>query len=223
MTRTLWWLACLGACSSSSDGLSDAEYRDIAAIVGSGISTPARGGDLGTVGDGLLIARGSVPKGFTLGSDGAVTGERGGLTYRYDVMCLQPMANIARCDPPAQSAIVRVQWSGELAMSAFTGPIDRAAIWRLDNLATTMAIASGTSTLAAQQAVFPDRTYTVTASQDVMIFAEMPSKAMVGGAITATVVVDGTPVHAELSLADATLVLDGDHEFAIDLATGDIR
>lgn len=229
--RSLTWLSLgLGAVACGGDSLSSSEYDDIAAIVASGIATPDRGGDFGVAADALTLARGSLPKGFRLESDSTVTGARGPIVYHYEVSCLQAWG-LAACDPPAQSAIVRAAWSGELTMSAFVGPIDGTAVLRLDHLATPMAEVTGDSQLAAQQATFVDsaRSYSVATTTELLLFADMPSHFMMGGAFESSLEVAAPSgsytVKAELSMTGeptATLVLDGDHAYVVDLASGAI-
>lgn len=213
----------------SGDGLSSHEYDDVAAIAASSIASPQRGGTLGAIEDSLSIARGELPKGFVVEPDGIVRGTRGAITYRYQVLCQQPW--FAACDPPAGSAVVRAWWDGELAMSAFAGPVHREAIWRINGLTTEMALVTGTATGMEQQAAFPDGdAYHVIDTQDQMMFADMPGRDMRGGAVTAALTVETADgqfeIAAEMSLDGseaATLVLDGTHEYVVDLATGDVQ
>jgi hypothetical protein len=219
-------LALVVLVGCGGDGLSQHEYDDVAAIAASSIASPQRGGTLGGIEDALTIARGDLPKGFVLGSDGIVFGTRGELLYRYQVMCLQPM--LAACDPPARSVIMRGWWDGTLSMSSFTGPVHRETVWMIDGLDTEMAVVTGSSTLTSQRATFPDGdTYAVSDVQDQLMFADMAGRFMRGGAVTATLTVDDTfVVDVELGLDDggtATLRLDGTHEYLVDLATGDVQ
>lgn len=218
-------LCGLAACTTSV--VTSSEYDDLAAIVGSGVATPERAGDLGVVQDSLMLARGSLPKGFVIDKTGMVFGTRGDIFYRYRVDCLQPW-QLAACDPPAQSAVVRASWSGDLAMAAFEGAIERSAVLRLDYLATPMASVTGTTELAAQRATFDTgRTYRVSSASELMLFADMPSQAMMGGAAETALEVDVSgdryTVAAELQVTGgpvATLVLDDEHTYLLDLATG---
>jgi len=228
--KAIGLLATLAACTGS-DQLSPRQYDDVAAIVGSGIATPDRGGDLGAVSDSLLIARGDLPKGFLLAGDGSVTGSRGGIEYRYQVMCISTWdSSFAACDPPASSAVVQARWTGELSMSRFTGPMTRQGVWWLTHLDSPMGVVSGTSTLTAQMATFaePERSYWVTDDQDLLMFAEMSSMSMMGGSVSSAIDVrtEGATylVTAELQLdagPRATLTLD-DRTYTVDLDTGGV-
>ena len=221
----------LAACGSSE--LTDTEYRDVAAIVGSSVATPGRGGSVGASADSLTIARGEVPKGFTLDSSGVVSGNRDGMTYRYKVICLStwPSSSLAACDPPASAAIVDATWEGTLEMAAFTGPISRHAVFRLSNLASPMGIVTGTTTLDSQRAKFehPERFYDVTDTQDLMMLADMATHEMMGGELSAAITVElDRPylIDARVTINSdhsATLVLDDDHSYEIDLDTGNLR
>jgi len=217
----------LVGCSGSD--LTSTQYDDIAAIVGAGIATPDRGGDLGAITDSLTIARGDLPKGFFLNNDGSVTGTRGGIDYRYNVICLDVWgADLSACDPPASTAIVQARWTGQLDMAAFDGPMTRQGVWWLTHLNGPMGQAAGTTTLTAQSATFedPHRTYWVQDDQDLLMFADMASLDMMGGTVTSTIAVTTADadyiVAAELTLespANATLYLD-DRDYTVDLDTG---
>jgi hypothetical protein len=230
-----WTLALIGALVPSCADVWHSEYDDLAKIVGAGLATPDGGGDLGAIADTTMLARGIVPDGFT--SDGLVAqGKRWGVTYRYTVMCSDEFAKpLARCDWRTDRALVLASRSGELAMPDFTARLRDQGTWNITSVGSPIAFVSGSVATMSQEVDFLDRTYFVTDTGELKAFVDMARQDMMGGTIARRLEVeryddDGDwwrsfTIAAEvtiLSPGTASLALDVDHLYEVDLATGEV-
>ncbi|HEY0480436.1 MAG TPA: hypothetical protein VGD37_23110 [Kofleriaceae bacterium] len=244
----------IAACSSSSSTQppTGAEYDDTAQAIAS--STVTRqgdthgAGDIFAMADALSIARGRLPIGFALRSDGRIHGDHMGIDNSFVVTCKDAAgATLAKCDDTTDSATVDIKWTGNLMTPSFTAAIDREGMWTITGLKSATATFNGTSSFSLDTTVHSifhagvtsTDTFASTAGYDAITIATADHQ-ITGGSASFEVkghrTVTGTAmgahdvdksfdVTAELTFhADhtATLVLDGTQTFTIDLTTGKV-
>ncbi len=239
MARTLASVALvLAGCASN--GASDAEYDDVAQMLGLAFATPGGGGEVGTFADSAMLARGGMPGGFSP-SGGMMLGDHDGMAYRYAMYCKDATgAVLAACGSATASADVVAEWSGVQHAAACDATFDRNGAWTLTGLATASAGLSGSSGLT-EDAMFRTSTgvmmssYHLTAHEDLALQLDMSTLAVASGLshVTLDVVHDqrdmhGTDresysMHAHVMFDGhgCTLVLDDNRDYTIDLATGE--
>lgn len=247
----------LAACTSSSSSSTtqpptSADYEDTAQAISSSIVTGQGGtagaGDIIAMRDAMSIARGRLPIGFVLGSDGWIHGDHMGIDNSFMVTCKNAAGTVlAKCDATTDSATVAIKWTGNLDTPSFTASIDREGTWTITGLTTATATFSGDSSFSLDtkvtsifhQGVTATDTFDATASYKAITIATADRQVTGGSAsfeIKGHRTVTGTPmgkddvdksfdVTAAITFnADhtATLVLDGTQTFTIDLTTGKI-
>jgi hypothetical protein len=227
------------ACTSSNDHTPTAqEYDDLAQHVGSTTATGNGGGELASMQDALELSIGVMPLGLSLDLQGHVNGSRAGLTYDYQVTCTDAGGTkLATCGATTDKADVQVAWNGMLALPHLSATIDRKGHWTLAGLTTTTPRLDGDGSFTFDSDVTSildpgaHATYHLTydAHYDDVVFDA--SHAPVSGEIHYTVhaqhmdanssgAFDVDAVITFTGNGHADLVLDGDHHYTLDLATG---
>jgi hypothetical protein len=228
---------CAGDPALDTSPTSQEEYDDVAQAVGTSVARNT-GGDAASLTDATTIAVGVLPLGFTVDAEGSIGGDRFGFTYAYDVACWdQRDVPLDHCSHATDRAEVDAAWSGEIDLPRLQADAERTARWVFEDLQLDIAHVEGDSTLALDLAVQPadgpDRTYHFDYAaeyDDVMIFID--ERRVVGGviryAINAAKTIGGDQVSSfavdgELVFQPtgrALLVLDGEHQYDVDLSTG---
>jgi hypothetical protein len=226
------------ACSS---GPSDEDYDDVAASVGA-LTANDSGGEVGSMDDSVVAAEGGSPDGLTASGSGSYQGTRLGLEYQYDLTCLDASGQtLASCGENTDTAHVTVAWSGDLTLPRYSASISRAGDWTLAGLQSDVAQFDGHGTFTVDssfQAIYRDVTRTFHLDYDAQYDAvryRMASRAFEGGQITYQVHAERTrsgsrrdaeatfDIEAVITFASdgtATLTLDGDRTYQVDLASG---
>jgi hypothetical protein len=220
------------------------DYDDAAQAVGaSATGDNGGGGELGAMSDSASIAFGIVPLGLTATANGQINGNRLGLAYSFSITCEDVNGNtLAVCSPLTDRAEVDAAWNGTLDTRYLDAEVDRSGSWTLDGLQSNTITFDGQSSFsydATLQSIFrPGVTTSLSFDADAdydAVAIDGPTHDAIGGSATFDVsgrkVVTGTDadvdksfaVHAELEFhADrtATMTLDGDHSYTLNLATG---
>jgi hypothetical protein len=138
----------LSACANGTSAPSDDDYDAVASGLGA-MQTNETGGDVASMSDAIVLARGDLPFGLSIMASGAVRGLRGGLMYDYTLACSDVSGvAMASCDATTDSARVTVNWSGDLTLPWFQGSIDRTGDFRVTGLQSDIARIDGTSTFS---------------------------------------------------------------------------
>ena len=210
--RTILFAALAYGCASEST--SPPEYDDLARVLAVTIATPDGGGDVGAASDTATLALGEIPAGFV--GEGIVSGTHFGVDIVY--MAVRTAAGTT----------VIGQWTGDLAMTRWTGTISRNGTWRLVDGSLT-----GTSELELD-AMFPNVAYHISIIETVALAIDMTSRSITGGTIRSRVTEshDMVASHGTQSFSDVidaqvtfdqgiVLTLDDTHGYMIDPATGE--
>lgn len=238
--------ALLGCGESSSDVPTAAEYDDVAKSLGTFVAGNGESGEIRSIHDACDLAIGVVPFGLSLDASGSIGGNRFGLEYDYDVSCQDDTgADLALCDDTTDSAKVDVEWSGDLSIPpALMIAITRDGSWRLTDVSSGTASLSGDSHFEADASFVTD-TETREYHFDYMgkyeaLRIDLEPYRLVGGTIryaisadrreTGTaadggVVTSSFDIDAVLTFdaeGNATLVLDGQRTYDMNVATGSV-
>jgi hypothetical protein len=138
-------LLSLSACANGTTTPTNDDYDAVASGLGA-MQTNETGGDVASMSDAIVLARGELPLGLSIMASGAVRGVRGGLMYDYTLACsdIDGVA-MASCNATTDSARVTVNWSGDLTLPWFQGSIDRSGDFRVTGLQSDIARIDGTS------------------------------------------------------------------------------
>ena len=244
---TLGSLFATAACTSSHT-VTPAEYDDTAQAVGSTMVSGSGGGGSGggevaAMADVQLIARGNMPLGFTLGADGHIHGARLGLEYNYALTCKDSGGTtLPSCGTTTDKVDVSLTLSGTLITGALDAALQRSGTWTVTGLQSSTATFNGNGSFnfdATIRSVFrPGVVATYNFAYDASyaaILIDSGSHQAIGGSASfdasARHTVMGSHndsdvafnINAEISFhADhtASLVLDGDQRYSINLDTG---
>ncbi len=245
MKRITWITlsSAVAACSSSNQPTRE-QYDDTAQAIASTTATGGGGGDVASMTDSVAIALGGMPLGFSLQGDGHIRGNRLGVDYSYSIACKNLAgAVIAICDRTTNEASVDVSWSGSLQSPNLDATVTRDGTWTVTGLQTDTAAFSGASSFSFdttlrsifRPGVTATYSFDASASYAAVRIATQDHQVIDGTAsfdLTAQHMVTGTTnhdvdasfsVHAEITFhADrtATLVLDGDQQYTINISTG---
>jgi hypothetical protein len=244
LTLGLTSLLTVSACSSSSDhAVTREEYDDTAQAIGTTTSSGSGGGDVAAMADVMIMARGEMPLGFTLTADGHVRGSRLGLDYNYALTCKDTAGTtLALCGPTTDRVDVSLTLTGDLATSNLDASLSRQGSWTVTGMqsATTKFDGNGSFDFAAtirsvfRPGVVTTYNFAYDASYDGVLIDSASHQAIGGSAsfdASARHMVTGSNNNSDVTFAvaaditfkadhTATLVLDGDQQYSIDLTTG---
>jgi hypothetical protein len=239
------------ACSSSSDGDDDTgtsaasleDYDDVAQSMGVAIAWNDGGGDVGSLSDSTDLVVGVPPLDLTVKSAGEFGGIRAGLSYDYALSCSDVSgASLDACGLGTDSANVRVNWSGDLALPNFTASVDRSGDWQVSGVKSGVAQFAGSSDFsfdAKFQSSFRgiEREWKLSYSADyAAVKVQLLPRAVLGGSVHYAVNAERLAsshrgdsearfsMAADLAFSNtsATLTLDGSHAYAVDVHTGTV-
>jgi hypothetical protein len=236
-------LGSLGACAGTAKP-TDAEYDDTAQAIASTTSTGSGGGEVGSIADVMLLAKGTPLPGFALSGSGAVSGSHLGLTYDYAISCKDASGDaMAQCTNITDEVDAQVAWSGELTLPTLMASIDRTGDWTLTGLQAPTTKLDGSGSIAFDATVISIfRPVTTTYHLDAdagydALMIDTSTRLPVGGDIDYSVEASvmttdhdtGDDASSKFSLdavvgfapdGTATLTLDGDHVYTLDTQTG---
>jgi hypothetical protein len=239
MTKHTMMLMLFAACSSTPTA-SQEDQVQVAQVVGVSVATGAEPTAVDAV---LDLATGIVPRGMTIDGLGRFSGDHGGLTFSGTITCTDAGTDKpAPCSPATAMATVTGSWSGQLQTRRVAISATRTGTWTVSGLQTSTVTINGTSHIdvtsqfasasdsnhknlalaidATYQAVMIDRTSDLATGGDIQY-------AITGKRTHTTPALDGSQtftVDATLTFHpdhSATLVIDGNQKFDVDLDTGE--
>lgn len=243
MSKSTWFAGLIVVAVGCNSGPSDEDYDDVAASVGA-LTASDSGGDVGSMQDAVEASQGESVDGVTASGSGSISGERGGLSYEYELTCSNEGGDVlAVCDATTDTAHLTVDWSGELDLARFDASLSRSGDWTLSGIQSEVVTLNGVGSFDADssfQALFRDETRTLHLEYDASYDGVQISKSMrrpIGGTATFAVHMQRTRergsrnVEAEFDI-DAVvtftsdgvghLVLDGERSYVISLDDGSV-
>jgi hypothetical protein len=233
-------LAWLSGCVAAGDS----DLDDIAVAVGALVGNED-GGEVGSMGDCEEIAAGEVPAGLTASGDGSFEGPRGGLTYAYTVTCEDESGSpLGACDATTDTARYTVAWSGEIDLPriGYWASVSRTGSWTLTGIQSAATTLGGSGSFEMEsefEAIYRPVTRNFAlqydAEYDEVVIG--PLGVVQSGEITYEVhaqrrregrygtterELDVQVVVTFLGAGAATLVVDADRAYDLDLDTGEV-
>lgn len=228
----------MAACTDDAPPPTDAEYQEVAQAIG---ATTSQLGDGAALTVATQLATGVVPIGLRLDGTGRFSGDHFGLTYDYDVQCRTVLLEPVSCGALADTAVVDATWRGQLALPRWQASASHTGTWNLRGLSGAVTTVDGDARFALV-AAFASASAQNTKTLDLRYDAgydgveiDNATHALVGGSIHYAIEVTTThttpgrdaPTHHTIDAVvtftgggAATLVLDGDRRFTIDLYAG---
>jgi hypothetical protein len=229
------------ACADDQHEITDLEYDDVADHVAATTANPS-GGEVGSMRDALELAAGAMPLGLALAPDGHAVGARGGVGYDYALACADAAGVVLpACGTATARATVELVWSGTLDTPSLGADLSRHGRWQLSDLDAAPRLDGDAafafdsdvrSTLhtnretiyhlryqATYGAIALDGTGPASGSLHYLITAVHTGAGAAGASQ------DAFDVDAVLDFRGnclASLVLDGERPYVIDLVTGAI-
>jgi hypothetical protein len=222
--------ACTSSSSTSSGPTDDTQFDDTAQAIGHAAAN--RGGDVSAMADVMLVARGSLPAGFTASADGSIDGAAFGLDYQLSLTCKDAGGHeLAACDDSTDAAEASVAWSGRLDLPILFASIERDGTWSISGLSSDTATFDGDGSLSFDfETVNAKYHFDDEASYDGVLIDTATQKTVGGSmhyAIDASATRNGEDAsfHVDativfLSNGAAQLSLDDTHKYQLDLSTG---
>jgi hypothetical protein len=215
--------------SGGGDGTGTADvqrdYDDVASLLGQNLVA----GELAAMVDGVDMAYGRMPAGFTVTDHieyFTIVGIRGGLSVEYKLHCRDTIDALTVCNGLEDHAHVYPTYRG-------TG-VERRASWTVRNLTTqnVRITGDGWNNFAAQ---LDTGSYKLAVRDELAGVLLAPTPTMpTGGEVTLAINVERTRETADPATrtfvvaatirfgATATITLDGTQSYALDLATGTV-
>ena len=234
-------LCATTAGCDADDTPTQQDYDDVATAMSSALVTEDQG-DVASMDDVLLIAEGDTPSGMDQ-DDGTYVGGTASFEYRYRVECTDASGTALQvCDETTDEAAVDVEWSGTLSTTRYDTRVERTGSWSLSNIQSDLVTFAGTSSFelaSSFTALSRDvrRTYELSyaASYDELVY-DRTSAALTGTVrydVDAQRMADRGDSNVDASFSmdatltfhgdhTATLVLDGEYSYRIDIDTGEL-
>ncbi len=215
------------ACASDdgTHAVTDQQYDDLARHVGATTANPS-GGEIGSMQDALDLSVGVIPRGIAPSGDGHFGGARAGVTFDYRIACQDVHGNpLPACGAYTDRADVQVTWTGALVLPELSANVSRHGHWMLANLTTDRPRLDGDGSFTFDSQIRSTAYHLAYTAQydDVVFAAHVPVSGQVHYAIDASGpdgMFDADAVITFTGDGHASLVLDGDRAYLIDLATG---
>lgn len=228
----------MAACTDDAAPPTDAEYQQVAQAVG---ATTSQLGDGAALTVATQLVTGVVPIGLRLDGAGRFSGDHVGLSYDYDVQCRTVLLEPVPCGALADAAVVDATWRGRLELPRWQASASHTGTWNLAGLRGDVTTVDGDARFVLG-ATFASASAQNTKTLDLRYDAsydgvqiDNDTHALVGGAVHYAI--DMTTTHTTPGHDDrthhaidavvtftgggaATLVLDGDRRFTIDLYAG---
>lgn len=234
--------ALIGLAACGSDDPTVEDYNDVASAIAPMVVGDS--GDTAAMDDTLNAATGQVPANFNASGSGTLTGQRGSLSYTYNLNCQDDVgAAQTACDTQTDRATVDVTWNGELNTVRYQATVQRTGSWTLTDVTSPTATFSGNGTFDVQSEFQSfdgnrQRTYTLayTAAYNA-VQIDTTTRRPTGGGATFTIDTRRTAsnrfrdVEAEFTMTadvtfdaqgNATLVLDGDRTYNLATASDSV-
>lgn len=206
-------------------------------------SIDVNGGDAASFSEAVTLSFGTLPLGLSLSGDGSVHGTHLGLEYSYMLTCKLSSGISIACGPTTDQSTVAVTWSGSLSSAYVNAKVSRDGSWSVSGLQSSTATITGDATFsfdAQLDSIFQtgaSSTYSFDATANYnSVTVSTDSHLATGGSISYDIHADDKitaasgattqasfDVQAELTIhADqtASLTLDGDQNYTVDLETG---
>lgn len=226
--------ACGGDDDSTTDTPTESDYDDIAQSVAALVVTEDGDGDVKMMSDLHALSIGVEVDGASGGGDFEFA--RGGLSYRYDVSCG------GNCEPGDATVEASFRLNGDITLRRFQSEVDSNGSWTLSARGEDGATFNGGASFTTQSQVLTlggevRRSLYISAnSRYANVRFDADQLAPVQGSISYDLVIDRYAdgllrdvdarfeVSAVLSFRDggATLTLDGDREYLLELANGTV-
>jgi len=233
-----------GSTSQSNGAISDQDYEDVATAVGAIVVDPDKGGDVASLNISIDISIGVPPPGAILGGKGHYDMGIGGVSYAWDVNCLDAGGMATYCGPLTDSAEVTNSQSGKIDTLRYDATVEHSTSWKLSKILSGKPVIDGKgnatmsssfTTLLGRRSTNFEFTYDALYEQ---IILDPNSNMPIQGKITYSVNATrnaSTPyaekgstysVDAEVSFdgtQTASLQIDGKASFKLDLSTGEVK
>ncbi len=228
--------ASLIGCTDATTEPTDADYDQVAQSLGA--ASPSENNAVVVT---TQLAAGTVPIGLSLVTLGQFQGILFGVDFHLTVECRDAAGAAMACGDNTASASIDTAWSGELTLPNLHVAAMRSGTWTLSGLTTDRTTIDGGAQFTLESD-FTSVTQEVQRSLDVSadvdsdaVVVDDGSHRFVGGEIRYDVSATRTRTTPEgedsaaLSIdavvtfaadGSATLVLDGDHTYRLDAATG---
>jgi hypothetical protein len=215
------------ACASDDgmQAITDQQYDDLARHIGATTANPS-GGEVGSMQDAIDLSIGVLPRGISATGTGHFGGARAGVTFDYAITCQDVRGNpLPACGAYTDRADVQVTWAGALTLPALSADVSRHGHWVLANLTTDQPRLGGDGSFTFDSQIRSTAYHLAyTAHYDDVVFeAHVPVSGQIHYAIDASGPEGMFDVDAVITFTGdghASLVLDGDRTYLIDLATG---
>jgi hypothetical protein len=235
---------CALAGCSSNDTATEADYDDVAQSLSAVVSPGGggnQGGDVSAMQDSATVSLGTAGLSLSANASGKYTGHRAALDYEYTATCSDAAGAEQKCGSKTDSSTVKVDWSGELALTHLTAAVTRAGTWRLSDIQSGVATIEGDSNFSLDlelQSLFrtAQRSYHIEYDANyAAIKLDLTAQRIESGTVSYTIdaerTVSGTRRDSEAKFkmdgeltfdrdGGVTLTLDGDYKYAIDTTTG---
>jgi hypothetical protein len=206
-----------GGCASGD--ADESQYAEVARIMGAGLVTPDGGGELGAVADAALLAQDQMPPGFER-SGFVVQGQRGDVTHRYGVVCIDAAGlAMSTCGPSAARALVLASWTGPFETPTHRGTLRRGGSWTISDPWNPTSLVAGTTWLE-----YDAGTYQLEDTREMlMTLGEGYHVVSAGGIHAALIVRDGDApaqeIDGDIAITHriATITLDGIYTSEVDV------
>ncbi|MEL6760744.1 MAG: hypothetical protein AAFP04_10115 [Myxococcota bacterium] len=224
----------LVACGSDEPTAED--YDDVAAAVAPLVV--GDNGDTASMDDALSVSTGDLAPGLTRSGEGSVRGSRGGVSYSYDVSCLDGAGDAqTSCNSETDTASVNVAWDGDFNTLRYDTSLSRTGSWTLTGITGATAVLDGEGTFDVDsefQSLDGNRrrTYMLSyAAEYEGVLIDTATRQAVGGRAFFEIAADRTAsnrfrdveasfdIEADVTFNDdgsATLILDGERIYELE-------
>ncbi len=220
------------------------DYDDVGASVGALVSDNS-GGEAEAASDAVMVAAGQMPGGFTRSGSGVLSGRRGSLDYTFEATCTDAAGAVMdACGELTDGAHLVLHWEGDVDTARYDASLVRDGDWTLSDIQSGTARFDGTGSFDVDSefmAIYRpvERFFKLdydASYQGVQI--RTSDRAIIGGQITyqiraertaqrrATVRERTLDITADVTFTGentATLVLDGERTYRVDLASGNVE
>ncbi len=228
----------LVACNTPTEK----DYDDVATATAAVIADD--GGELEGIEDVVDTARGRPPFFIRRSLNGAWTGQRGSIDYSYELTCRDAAGEVQDvCDESTESANAVLAWRGEIDTARRYANIERSGDWTLGSLTSSVATFNGRGEFSVDsefEALARPVMRSFALDYDARyesILIDRTARRPIGGTITYAVDAARTEsrrfrdidasfqVDVVVTFSDdgtATMVLDGDRQYRVNLSNGDV-
>lgn len=226
----------LALVACGSDEPTEEDYDDVATAVAPLVV--GDNGDTASMDDAFSASTGDLAPGLTRSGEGSVRGTRGGVSYSYDVSCLDAAGNVqASCSSETDTASVSVAWDGGFNTLRYDTSVSRTGSWTLTGITGATAVLDGEGTFEVDsefQSLDGNRmrTYKLSyAAEYEGVLIDTATRQAAGGRAFFEIAADRTAsnrfrdveasfdIEADLTFnadGSATLILDGERTYELE-------